>query len=212
MSRSFSRSRLAAVVAVALALGLALTPALAKKKAPQTSPKIHAVVVTSVDPDEVLQASAKQYKKGPFPLGPFRAHDTVNLYVVSVYDRRGVSGPFDQVTKFVLPDGSNYETRTMPVDPAGLPNATVRRAELAPHPVPVEKTPRMKRLARSLPPGTLTGKEARDATYTRVVLPVSGTWITQHNLYGKWTVEVSMVQNGDTVATANTTFTIGLGR
>ena len=212
MSRSFSRSPLAAVAAVALALGLALTPALAKKKAKQVSPEILAVVVTSVDPDEALQASAKEYRRGSFPQGPFLAHETVNLYVVSVYDQRGFTGPFDQVTKFVLPDGSTYESRTMPVDPAGLPNATVNRADLAPHAVPVEKTPRMKRLARSLPPGTLTGKQAKNATYTRVVLPVSGTWITQHNLYGKWTVEVSMVQNGDTVSTAHTTFTIGLGR
>ncbi len=201
-----------------LVAGLAFAPALAASRVrpahriPQrhdASGAIRAVVVTDQNPNAV-------FKEGRFVLrrlstGPFDAHRTLNLYIVTVLDRRQLKpGSYDQITRLILPDGSLYEERVTPVDPAAVPGQSVSRPDLGPRPAEVKPTPRMRRLARMLPPGTVRRGEARHAAFTSEVLPVSGTWITKHNLYGTWTVDVSLVRGGQTVATGSTQFELGI--
>ncbi|UCF68258.1 MAG: hypothetical protein JSV80_02850 [Acidobacteriota bacterium] len=175
-----------------------------------TEAAVVAVVVTDTDPASLFQPGSR-YVAQPLSTGPFNAHETLNLYIITVYDRRAVGRePFDQVTRFILPDGSLYERRVTPIDPASLPGDAVNRADLDPAPSRVQSTPRLRRLSRSLPSGTITRAQARHATYTSVVLPVSGTWITKHNLYGVWKAEISAVRGGETFSSGETTFELGI--
>ncbi|MDQ7088832.1 MAG: hypothetical protein Q9Q13_13690, partial [Acidobacteriota bacterium] len=98
---------------------------------------ITALVVTDVDPGAIVREAGRYAGPRPF-MGPFDAHDTLNVYVVAALDRAQLGDqPFDQVTTFHLPDGSVYESRVTPVDPQGSPGQTIERPELAPHPVRV---------------------------------------------------------------------------
>ncbi|GEM_PF-6156195 len=215
-SRNPIRSRLVTWTVLALAISLVLPAAWAKhrkhkKRLPQ-EPDIVTVVVMNQDPGQLLHMGKRQLKRlrksGDLSFGPFDGPETVDLWVVTVFDRRQLSGSFDQVTRFILPDGHVYETRTTPVEPGALPGTTVMRRELAEVPVPVASTPRMKRIARMLPRGTLRKKQKKNATFTKVRLPVSGTWITKHNLYGTWKVEVETWQDGKLVSSKTTRFVV----
>ncbi|MDQ7087834.1 MAG: hypothetical protein Q9Q13_08255 [Acidobacteriota bacterium] len=57
---------------------------------------------------------------------------------------------------------------------------------------------------------SLDPQELRMSTFTSVMLPVSGTWITRHNLYGDWTVEVRLVRDGKEIGRTRRVFYIGL--
>ncbi|GEM_PF-3962989 len=169
---------------------------------------IISTLVTSIDPDAVIEMNRGELLR--VSTGPFDAPETLQLFVVTVYDRRAVgTEDFDQVTRFILPDGSVYETRTTPVSPTALPGEVVDREDLAPYPVAVQNTPRARRLARMLPQETIPRMQRRHATYTKVTLPVSGTWITQHNLYGIWQVETLIVKDDEVVSSSQTTFELG---
>jgi len=190
----------------------AVTPAAAATPAPAPTPTevgaITGLVVTDVDPSTILREDGRYAGPKPF-LGPFDAHDTLNVYVVAALDQARLGDePFDQLTVFHLPDGSVYESRITPVDPQGSPGQTVERAELAPNPVRVSLVAPLAPLAANLP--SAAGLDAAgDQVFTNVILPVSGTWITKHNLYGTWTAEVSLVRNGEVFATAQTSFELG---
>ncbi len=216
-NRNRFRSRLVTWTILALAVAL-LVPGTswAKKKRKKhlaRRPDIVAVVVMNRDPGQLLHLKKKQLKRlrksGELTFGPFSGPDTNDLWVVTVYDRRQLASGFDQVTRFVLPDGHVYETRTTPVEPSALPGSRVIRKDIAEVPVPVQGTPRLRRVARMLPKGTLRGrKRKKNATFTTVRLPVSGTWVTKHNLYGTWKVEVETWQNGKLVSSSGTSFVI----
>ncbi|RMG45741.1 MAG: hypothetical protein D6718_06645 [Acidobacteria bacterium] len=218
MSRRFATLLTAGIAAAALG-GAALAaapsrPARADLRAPagnEPSEAIQAVVVTDQDPSSVFQPG-RRFVLRPLSTGPFDAHRTLNLFIITVFDRRQMpEGNYDQVTRLILPDGSLYEERTTPVNPGAVPGQTITRPDLGPRPAKVKSTPRMRRLARMLPAGTLSRAAARNATYTSEILPVSGTWITKHNLYGTWKVEVALVRDGVTVSTGSTTFELGIG-
>ncbi len=163
--------------------------------------------VTDVPPAAILAGESSPAT--PLWTGPFDPAAIDDLHVVAILDRRLVGdGPVDQVTRFVLPDGHLYELRVTPVDPAGAHGSSVAREELGPLPVPVQPVRPMRRTARALP-ADLSGRvDPRHASFTTIVLPVSGTFITKHALYGTWTVEVALVRGRETVATTSTTFEI----
>ncbi len=162
---------------------------------------IFKLVVTDADPAQLGQApviaqTAKRY----------HAHDTLNLHIVAALRPEMLGeGAFEQVTTFVLPDGSVYESRITPMDLEAEEGATIKRADLAPHPVPVA---RLKPLGVTDAPsvGRLKSRPVSGLSFSQVMLPVSGTWITQHNLYGTWTVEVKLIRGDDVLGTATTTF------
>lgn len=204
------RAPRARVPQATLQRALVETPALPTPvpEADAPAPMIRGVLVTDLDPALVVH-DGNGYAGPPAHLGPFNAHRTLNLYVVTAMDPGQLGEEsFDQVTRFILPDGSTYETRVTPVDPSAEPGSTVERVELAPHPVTVARLVPGSAMAPVMPPqAEMSGVES--LALTSVMLPVSGTWITKHNLYGTWTVEVSLVRGGTTFATSSTTFTLG---
>jgi hypothetical protein len=172
---------------------------------PVAEPSILAgIVVTDTNPSLVQdpKVAVKPYWNGPFD-GP----DTLNLYVVTLFDANELSDEFDLVTRFVLPDGHTYEKRVVPVDPKAKAAREVSRPDIAPHPVAVRQT---------APAGALTAAMAAPAhvripeqpSFVTTVLPCSGTWITQHGLYGTWTVQAIIRQNGKDIEMSETTFDI----
>lgn len=215
------RSRLAGWTVLVLAAAL-LAPAAAlasrrhqlpSDRAPHAERSaILAVVVMDQDPARLLRMDRHEFARlrhaGGHVFGPFVGPETNDVWVVTVYDRRQLDGPFDQVTRFILPDGNVYETRTTPVEPGALPGTRANRDDIAEVPVAVQGAPRLRRVARMLPPGTIRAGQRRNATYTAVRLPVSGTWITKHNLYGKWKVEVETWKDGKLVSRGGTSFVV----
>lgn len=198
---------------LAVGTALAAPPARARASSRPTAAKpanspILAVVVT----DRVPQAGDGQVLVSPLALGPFVGSTTTDLTVVTAYDRRllGIA-PFDQVVTLTLPDGNRYSRRVIPTDPAAASPVTTSRPDVSITPVRVQSAPRMKRLARALPAGTVSEAQMREAVYTTHSFPVSGTWITKHNLYGGWSVTVEVVRDNRVVATATSKFEI-LGR
>ena len=126
---------MAGTLALTLVTGFALAGARAtttrtggQPAAKQTQvkpPQPIVVVVTDLDPAAVFD-STTPVVPASMPLGPFDAHKVMDLHVLSVVDRTVIGdAPFDQRTRFILPDGGVYEERTTPVDPAA------RRASLA---------------------------------------------------------------------------------
>ena len=201
-------------VAVVLALGVpcftARAAIIAKPKPePVAANAVVGVVVTDTDPQSLLQA---RRAPGSLEAGPFDGPKTLQLYIIAVYDRTKLGDiGFDQVAKFVLPDGNVYETRIDPVDPSGL-RGSVLRGDLAPHPVETLPVMRAKRLARALPTGMLTSRQLKNAALVSIPLPVSGTWVTSHGLYGTWQVEISAMKDGKVLSSNATSFTIEAGR
>ncbi len=204
--------KLLAALAITLGLpGVTAHAAIIAKPKPEpiAGNAVVGVFVTDVDPQSLLQSRTAPNRLNT---GPFDGPQTLQLYIIAVYDRTRVGDAgFDQVAKFVLPDGNIYETRIDPVDPAGTQTA-VLRDDLAPHPVETLPILRAKRLARALPAGSLTPRQMKNAAFVAVPLPVSGTWVTGHGLYGTWQVEISAVKAGKVLSSSATSFRIEGGR
>ena len=178
--------------------------------APETQ-ALTTVLVTDIDPARV--AAEGRLSLHPDWNGPFRAHQTLAVWVVAVMDRRALgTDPLDVITRFVLPDGSVYQTVTTPVNPEATPGMTTERKDISPLPVEVVRPQPFSLLTSRR--GTfgldLDARALRAATFTSVMLPVSGTWITRHNLYGDWTVEVRLVRDGKEIGRGSRVFYIGL--
>jgi len=184
MTGHFSRMIvLALIVAAVCCAGWAW--AADPKPAPvAVAPRIVGVVVTDQDPLAALASPADFLRTLTLPSGPFDGYGTHNLYVVTVYSPRGLSDqPFEQAARFVLPDGAVYQTTTTTVQPGG----SVRTYAGA----PIQTPQRVGRLARSFALQPYNEAQLSRMFFTTLKLPVSGTWITQHNLYGAWAVEVA---------------------
>ncbi len=168
---------------------------------------ISTIFVMNVDPSTLVAGS----RRGPDPgtTGPFAAYDTTQVWVVVQYDRRLVgSEPFDQRVTFYLPDGNVYQRMITPVDPFGL-GGNIDRSDISPVTMglsPLKRNPALSQ--RPQAPGK-GGKmtAARYMAYTQVPLPVAGTWITQHNLFGAWTITVDATRDGKTLGQALSTIT-----
>lgn len=168
------------------------------------------VVVTDIDPASVLEDPSR-IALNPRWNGPFPAHETLNLYIVTLMDRRGIGEqPFDLVVRFILPDGSTYQTMIKPLDPAALPGDHLRRPDLSPNEIAVSRPVLAGPLASWLPRGDQMNFDPRRTSLATVTLPVSGTWITGHNLYGDWRVEVSARRDGVELGRESEEFYIGL--
>jgi hypothetical protein len=174
-------------------------------RTPGAEPTILAgVMITDTDPS-LIQDPKVAVK--PFWNGPFDGPDTLNLYVVTLFDATQLSEEFDLVTRFVLPDGHTYERRVVPVDPRAKAAREVSRPDIAPHPVAVRQTAPAGRMAE----GMVTPAHVRvpeQPTFVTTVLPCSGTWITQHGLYGTWTVQAIIRRDGKDIEMSETTFDI----
>jgi hypothetical protein len=194
-----------AAAAPALPFSLAAAPA-------DEGPQLVEAVVTDVDPQSVLVAPrgrALQLGWAAQHDDSFHAHETLNLWVVPIFDRRDLGTElFDLRARFVLPDGSTYEQRVLPVDPAGLAApGQLLRPDIAPHAIDPLRPERMRRLARMTVSRALSSSQARrNASFVQIMLPVSGTWITQHNLYGRWAVELETVVAGEVTSTVRKEF------
>lgn len=174
--------------------------------APADAPAILAVLVTDLDPTALADQDRLSIRASRWT-GPFAAQETDNLYVLSVLDRRVIgTAPFDLVVKFKLPDGSTYQTRTVPVDPTEKSGRKVFRPDLAPKPIRVMGTGQLGVLSRVIPSEDMLAIVPAFARFTSVRLPVSGTWITQHNLYGTWTIEISLKRGREILATSTRSF------
>ncbi len=211
---SVQKTRAVAVlgpVVAALALGPVVEAAGPRRGDPRGGeivPSILAVHVTDADPRAAFGTDRTAHT-GVLKTGPFDAHETASVHVLTVLDRRTVgTEPLDQVTTFVLPDGSRYQEVTTPLDPRGSAGATVQRTDLGPSPVALEPLPRLRRLARMMPGVELPPRLARQSVFTTVTIPVSGTWITKHNLYGEWVVEIALERDGRVLANTSATFEI----
>ncbi|HNX20336.1 MAG TPA: hypothetical protein PKG80_08730 [Acidobacteriota bacterium] len=175
------------------------TPATAYVRQPAAQ-----IVVSPVDPAQVM--SSRTLVKIPV-VNQFNALKTLNVYILAMYDRlRLNSRPFDQRLRLYLPDGNLYEERVVPCDPAGAAGRTIKRADLGPNPVEIAVPQRLVRLSRALPAGTIDARLMRDGLFTSQRLMVAGTWITENNLYGLWTAQVDILQDGKVVSSTRTTF------
>ena len=171
---------------------------------------VSGVIVTDVDPATVLEDPSRIILN-PRWNGPFRAHETLNLYIVTILDRRGIGErPFDLVVRFILPDGSTYQKMIKPLDPAALPGDRARRPDLSPYPITLSRPTLVGPLASWLSEDGPAVFNPRRMIFTSVTLPVSGTWITGHNLYGDWQVEVRAVRDGAEIGRQFREFYIGL--
>jgi hypothetical protein len=198
-------SRMAAMFTVVGAASWMLPAAIvrpADAPASADSKALLGVVVTDQNPADLLAANKLPSQLDP---GPFNGPATTQLYVIAIYDRTRLGNrPFDQRVRFTLPDGHVYETRIDPVDPRGVPAQEMVREDLASHPVPVLSLTRAKRLARLLMAGQLKKQQLRNVSIVTIPLPVSGTWITGHSLYGTWQIEIAAMQEGRAVSSTNT--------
>lgn len=203
---------LAGVAVFSVLSGMALSVLAAERtpvaRAASQRPALIWTAVTDTDPADYFSNK----KAAPVPnLGPFNARTVEDLFVVAIYDRRLIGNqPFDQVTRFILPDGGLFQENVTPINPAALPGTTISRPELSPVPIPVNAPARLRRVSRALPAGTLSSIQMREATFTTEFQPVKGTMITKSNLYGEWKVEVMMVRDGKVLAKRTTTFQIDL--
>ncbi len=175
------------------------------------SPRAVTSVVTDMNPRAILPLTERKITDPSVPTGPFNAHATVMLHILSVYDQRSVGhGSFEQITRFILPDGSLYGTRSVSVTPSLAPvKPTIPRAPNRIGPGSLRRAPSGP-AARPAPRVGPIAIERRGPVYTEVLLPVSGTWITRHNLYGEWKVEIQAVRDGEVLAETVESFTIGL--
>jgi hypothetical protein len=169
---------------------------------------INSVFVMNQDPSTLVGGS----RRGPDPgsTGPFAAYDTPQVWIMVQYDRRLVGNdPFDQRVTLYLPDGSVYQRMITPIDPFGL-GGNVDRSDISPVTIGLSPLKRNSALnQRPQAPGK-GGKPSatRYTAYAQVPLPVAGTWITQHNLFGTWTVVVDATRDGKPLgqAQSSTTF------
>ncbi|MDQ7087835.1 MAG: hypothetical protein Q9Q13_08260 [Acidobacteriota bacterium] len=134
-------SALIALLALAAPLALAELPGRSMLRrtpraslmaaSPADAAPLTGVLVTDIDPAKV--AAGEGVSLHPGWNGPFHAHQTLAVWVVTVMDRRSLgSDGLDVVTRFILPDGSLYQTMTTPVDPNAAPGGMVERPDLSP--------------------------------------------------------------------------------
>lgn len=93
----------------------------------------------------------------------FALQDLRNLYVFVTWP--GLKGKHVQVVEFVLPDGHLYERKETAFKLGGKKKGKKKKAK----------------------PWLIKSRGARGVV---TVLPVAGTFITQHNLSGTWTIRV----------------------
>jgi hypothetical protein len=108
----------------------------------------------------------------------FVLEDLRDLHVCIVWS--GLAGTYWAQLTFVAPDGNVYQTMTLAFV---TPDAPAPRAT-------VEVAGRQHAVKRA-------GWRGRGETVVVATLPVAGTYISQHNLAGIWTVKISL--NGQPV-------------
>jgi hypothetical protein len=108
----------------------------------------------------------------------FKLDDLRGLYVCIVWS--GLAGTYAAQLTFVSPDGNVYQTMTLAFVTAEAP-ATAATVEVQGREHEVKRA----------------GWRGKGETVLVASLPVAGTYITQHNLAGRWTVEISL--NGQPV-------------
>lgn len=108
----------------------------------------------------------------------FVLEDLLDLHVCIVWS--GLAGTYVAQLTFLSPDGNVYQTMTLAFVTAGA------RATGA----AVEVEGRQHKVKRA-------GWRGRGEAVVVATLPVAGTYITQHNLAGLWTVKISV--NGQPV-------------
>lgn len=102
----------------------------------------------------------------------FSLDEIRNLYICTIW--RGLMGTYVEQVAFITPDGSIYQVLTLPFTTPGLHG-----------PEEVEVAGRRHKVKRAK-------KFGEGETEVLAVLPVAGTYITQYNLSGRWTVKVSL--------------------
>ena len=103
----------------------------------------------------------------------FMLNELRQLYVCVVW--AGLAGTYSAQLTFVSPDGHVYQTMTLAfVTPEAPATVAVVETEGRHHEV------------------TRAGWRHRGETVVVAALPVAGTYITQHNLTGFWTVKVAL--------------------
>jgi len=103
----------------------------------------------------------------------FSLDDLRDLHVCTVW--AGLSGTYWAQLTFLSPDGHVYQTMTVAfVTPDAT--ATVGTVEVAGRQHPVRRA----------------GWRGKGETVLVATLPVAGTYISQHNLVGTWTVKISL--------------------
>ena len=103
----------------------------------------------------------------------FKLDDLRGLYVCIVWS--GLAGTYAAQLTFVSPDGNVYQTMTLAFVTAEAP-ATVATVEVQGREHEVKRA----------------GWRGKGETVLVATLPVAGTYITQHNLTGRWTVKISL--------------------
>jgi hypothetical protein len=97
-----------------------------------------------------------------------------DLYVCVVW--RGLSGKYAEQLTFVLPDGNVYQTMTVPFMTIDMPPTADPMIDIGGRKLEAKRA----------------GWGANGITLVTAALPVSGTFITQYNLAGVWTVQVAL--------------------
>ena len=142
-------------------------------------------------------------------VGPFPAQETPSLYVYALFARHLVEGgAFDLQAEFLLPDGSSYQKRILPVSAEGGDKAMVMRRDLSPRMTRLSAPQELGILKQVMPSEDVARLTPAWTDYVAVPLPVSGTWITKHNLYGEWTVAITLKRGRTVLAEQNQTFEI----
>lgn len=102
----------------------------------------------------------------------FSLDEIRNLYICTIW--RGLMGTYVEHVAFMTPDGNIYQVLTLPFTTPGLHG-----------PEEVEVAGRRHKVRRAK-------KFGEEETEVLAILPVAGTYITQYNLSGRWTVKVSL--------------------
>ena len=105
--------------------------------------------------------------------GEFVLQDLRELYVCIVWS--GLAGTYSAQLTFVAPDGNVYQKMTL----------AFVTAEASATAATVEVEGRHHKVKRA-------GRGRNGETVVVATLPVAGTYITQHNLAGLWTVKISL--------------------
>ena len=161
-----SRERIVKGVAGSLLLLCALTVALDGRPGPaEGAPR-------TVQVHKVFFGESEETACGP-GRGEFVLQDLRELYVCIVW--AGLAGTYSAQLTFVAPDGNVYQKMTLAFVTAEAP-ATAATVEVEGQHHKVKRA----------------GRGRNGETVVVATLPVAGTYITQHNLNGLWTVKISL--------------------
>ncbi len=140
--------------------------------------------------------------------GPFPAHDTTTLFVLVALDARVLGDEdFDLVARFRLPDGSLYQTLVRPVVQDAA-KSRVHRPDLSPVPVRSAMLRPWGALAKTVPHGALIPIVPSRTRAAVLSIPVSGSWITQHGLYGEWGLTVEARREREVLGSQQKSFVL----